>query len=216
MLDHASVEKLARDKAEREAEVEELRGRLAELDGELTRTRESLEELRRPMTGDLMSSALRAELKSGEVVVTGGYPLADGTRLYAFVRPMLEEVDGATVVRIASTFRTLDDAAGSGVGLDNLATNAANTLQHGEVWVADEQREVFAALDAGMTGGLVSGPDITMRPGESAWIEVGNMRLKVTPALAAEPGSLDFEVRLEQPQPAIKEPQEAAAPSGIE
>lgn len=201
-LNPASVERLAREKAESEAEVETLRVRLAKLDGELARTRESLEELRRPLTSDLLSSALRAELKSGEVVVTGGYALADGTRLYAFMQPVLERVDGEDVVRITSTFRTLDDAVGRKVGLDNLATNAANTLQHGEVWIADEQRQVFEALDADMVGGLVNGPAVTMRPGESTWIEVGTMRLKVTPALTNEPGRLDFEVRLEQPQTA--------------
>jgi hypothetical protein len=180
---------------------EALVGELAEVREALARTRENLAELRRPMDADVMSSALRAELKSGEVVVTGGYRLPDGTRLYAFVQPFVERAaDGADVVRISSQFRFLEDEVGAAAGLDNLATNAANTLQHGEVWVAEEQREILELIDpiAGVSG--MSAPNVTVRPGASSVIELGEMRLKVTPSLAADGESLDFEVRLEQPQ----------------
>lgn len=205
-LVYASVERLAREKAEQEAELEALRARLAALDTELGRTREELQELRRPMEADVLSAAVRAELVSGEVVVTGGYALPDGTRLYAFVQPRLERVDGREVVRVASTFRTLDDAVGEAVGLDSVATNAANTLQHGEVWLEDEQREVFAALDAGAVGGKVPGPDLVLGLGESGRVEAGPLRLKVTPRRGATPDGLDVEVRLEQtPPPAVAE-----------
>jgi hypothetical protein len=178
-----------------------LAGELAEVREALARTRENLAELRRPMDADVMSSAVRAELKSGEVVVTGGYRLPDGTRLYAFVQPFVEQAaDGAGVVRISSQFRMLGDAVGAAVGLDNLATNAANTLQHGEVWVADEQREILELIDPipGVSG--MSAPNVTVQPGESSVIELGEMRLKVTPSLGADGESLDFEVRLEQPR----------------
>ena len=174
---------------------------LAEVREALARTRENLAELRRPMDADVMSSALRAELKSGEVVVTGGYRLPDGTRLYAFVQPFVEQApDGADMVRISSQFRSLADGVGAAAGLDNLATNAANTLQHGEVWVADEQREILELIDPipGVSG--MSAPSVTVKPGASSVIELGDMRLKVTPLLAADRESLDFEVRLEQPQ----------------
>lgn len=206
---------------EAEARAEELAmanaalaGELAEVREALARTRDNLAELRRPMEADVMSSALRAELKSGEVVVTGGYRLPDGTRLYAFVQPFVEQAtDGAEVVRISSQFRMLADEVGAAVGLDNLATNAANTLQHGEVWVADEQREVLELIDPmpGVSG--LSAPSVTVRPGSSSVIELGEMRLKVAPLLAADGRSLDFEVRLEQPQP----PPSGEAPvAGIE
>jgi hypothetical protein len=193
---------VAEAKAKELAKVNEvLAGELAEVREALARTRENLAELRRPMDADVMSSALRAELKSGEVVVTGGYRLADGTRLYAFVQPFVERAnDGADVVRISSQFRLLNDDVGAAVGLDNLATNAANTLQHGEVWMADEQREILELIDPipGVRG--ASFPNVTVRPGASSVIELGDMRLKVTPLLGADRESLDFEVRLEQPQ----------------
>lgn len=202
----AKAEELAQANAVLAAELAVVREALA-------RTRENLAELRRPMDADVMSSAVRADLKSGEVVVTGGYRLPDGTRLYAFVQPFVEQgADGADVVRISSLFRSLADGVGAVVGLDNLATNAANTLQHGEVWVADEQREILELIDPipGVSG--VSAPSVTVKPGASSVIELGDMRLKVTPLLGADRESLDFEVRLEQPQAATEGSDEMRPP----
>lgn len=205
-------------KAEELAKVNEvLAGELTEVREALARARENLAELRRPMDGDVMSSALRAELKSGEVVVTGGYRLPDGTRIYAFVQPFVEQGEGgADVVRISSQFRLLEDEVGAAVGLDNLATNAANTLQHGEVWVEDEQREILELIDPipGVSGARF--PSVTVRPGTSSVIELGDMRLKVTPLLAADRESLDFEVRLEQPQVVALEGVDEVRPPLIE
>ncbi len=184
-----------------------LAAELAEIRETLARTRENLAELRRPMDADVMSSAVRADLKSGEVVVTGGYRLPDGTRLYAFVQPFVEQGEGgADVVRISSQFRLLADDVGAAVGLDNLATNAENTLQHGEVWVAEEQREILELIDPilGVMG--MTAPDVAMKPGASSVIEVQDIRLKVTPQLGADRESLDFEVRLEQPRPVAADP----------
>ena len=205
------LEELRRRNAELSAQLAEERARVAQNGVVLARTREDLDELRRPMSADVMSSALRADMKSGEVVVTGGYKLPDGTRLYAFVQPTVEQVDGADVVNIASTFRVLSDETGKAVGLDNLATNAANTLQHGEVWVAEEQEAVLGALEnaPGMRG--LSYPSVKVPTGVSSVIDVGGeLKLKVTPKLAPDRERMDFEVRLEQNQ---VPPEEQAPPA---
>ncbi len=209
----AELEELRRKNAELSAQLAAEQAQREKIDLTLTKTRDDLEELRRPMSADILSSSLRAQLKSGEVVVTGGYKLPDGTRLYAFVQPTLGWENGVDVVNIASTFRTISDEAGKAVGLDNLATNAANTLQHGEVWMADEQQAVLGALET--TGGMrgVTSPSFQVRTGASAVIEVGDLRLKVTPTVGADRESMDFEVRLEQNQPPPEEqppPVEAA------
>lgn len=207
----AELERLNREKSDLAAELAEARLRLARSDAALTLAHENLDELRRPMTTDLLSSALSAELKSGEVVVTGGYRLPDGTRLYAFVQPTLEQIDGADRVRITSSVRAVADDAGASVGLSNLATNADNTLQHGEVWLADERRVVFEALDALPGARTVSLPEATVLPGVSSVIEFGELRLKVTPARGADADSLDFEVRVEQARPAPPDEAEAGS-----
>lgn len=193
-------ERLEKENAGLKAQLAEARAKLAAREGALKETQERLEELRRPMFADVLSSALRADLRSGEVVVTGGYRLADGRRLYAFARPVVEKVDGKEMITIAGRYLTVTDDAGKTVGLDNLATNAANTLQHGEVWAAGEEAEVVARL-AGVPGTeLVPYPVISVRPGHSSTITVGDVQLKVTPTLAPEGDGLGMELRLEQPQ----------------
>ncbi len=209
----AELEELTRKNAELTAQLAEERARRAKTDLTLTQTREDLDELRRPMTSDVMSSALRADLKSGEVVVTGGYKLPDGTRLYAFVQPTVERVDGADVVNIASTFRMLSDETGKAVGLENLTTNAANTLQHGEVWAAEEQAAVLGALETASGVRGLNYPGVRVPTGVSSVIEAGTLRLKVTPTLGADRESMDFEVRLEQPQSRPEPVESAPSPS---
>jgi hypothetical protein len=197
--------RLQQEKTALDEQLAEVRSQLAERDAVLTQTKASLEELRRPMTADIMSSSLRAELKSGEVVVTGGYKLTNGKRLYALAQPVIEQVDGQTVVKIVSRFLSLTDEAGLAVGMDSIATDAANTLQHGEVWVADEQTAVLAKLNASPDVDLLTYPSITMRPGGSGMIELGDLKLKVTPVISEDGKKMDVEVRLEQPQVPLAE-----------
>ena len=197
----AEFVKLTEEKAALDAQLTEVRTQLAERDAVLTQTKQNLEELRRPMMTDMMSSALRAELKSGEVVVTGGYKLPDGKRLYAFAQPMIEQVDGKDEVKIGVEVFKVTDEQGLSVGLDTIATNAANTIQHGEVWVADEYRSVADKLRStpGMQGSART-PPITVLPGSSGEINDGDLKLKLTPVISTDHTKMDFEVRLEQPQ----------------
>lgn len=198
--DTAALERLAKENAELQAQLDAARTRLVEHDATLRQTKEQLAELRRPLDADILSSTLRAELKSGETVVTGGYRLPDGKRLYAFAKPVVEQVDGLDMIKIEGRYLSLTDDAGKTVGLDSLATNAANTLQHGEVWVPAEEESVFAQL-AGTAGtDIVTYPSLSVRPGASGTISVGDIHLKVTPTLATEGGGLGLELRLEQPQ----------------
>ena len=198
--------RLAQENVDLGAQLAGTQTKLAEHDAALAQTRQSLEELRRPMTTDMMSSALRAQLKSGEVVVTGGYRLSNGKRLYAFAQPVVQQADGKDVVKIQSRFLSVTDDAAKSVGLDSIATNAANTLQHGEVWVGDEQASVLAKLGVLSDTDLLTSPGVTVLPGSSGVIELGDLKLKMTPVVADDHTSMDFEVRLEQPQVPLAPP----------
>lgn len=196
----AALERLAKENADLQAQLDAARTRLVEHDVTLKQTKEQLAELRRPLDADILSSTLRAELKSGETVVTGGYRLPDGKRLYAFAKPVVEQVDGQDMIKIEGRYLSLTDDAGKAVGLDSLATNAANTLQHGEVWVPAEEESVFDQLTGTAGTDIVTYPSLSVRPGGSGTISVGGIHLKVTPTLAGEGGGLGLELRLEQPQ----------------
>lgn len=192
-------ERLRKENADLKARLAEAQEKLSKSDVSLQVVREQLDELRRPMEVDMMSSALRAEMKSGEVVVTGGYKLADGRRLYAFAKPTVKDVAGTPVVMIEGSYLTLTDDAGRSVGLDNLATNAANTLQHGEVWVPDEATEVLGKLKGAEGTDVLTTPVLNILPGQSGVVSVGGTQLKITPSLLDRGDGLDVEIRLEQP-----------------
>lgn len=196
----AEIAQLRADNAALAAQLAEAKARLIERDATLVQTKEQLAELRRPMDADILSSALRAELKSGEVIVTGGYRLPDGRRLYAFAQPVVTQVDGEDRVTIQGRLLSLTEESGKTVGLDNLSTNAANTLQHGEVWVADEQQDVLGKLSADPTADLLTMPGVTVKTGGSTTIEIGDIKLRVTPTLSGSQGGMNMELRLEQPQ----------------
>jgi hypothetical protein len=187
-----------KENAEMRVALDEAQTRLLDNDALLKHTEAKLDELRRPMTADIMSSSLRAEMKSGEAVVTGGYRVAGGMRFYAFATPVVEQVDGKPVVKIESRYVAVTDEVGAAVGLDVLATNAANTLQHGEVWIADEQRDVLAKLTGTEGADVIRMTDLSVVPGLSGTIRVGGIELTVTPELGAD-GGLSVELRLEQP-----------------
>ncbi len=202
------LDRLTRQNAALAAELADARTRLAERDTQLTTAREHLEELRRPLGHDLLSSTVNARLKSGEAVVTGGYLLPDGNRLYAFVQPELIDVDGTPQVRLQGRFNLLDDETGTRVGLDSIATNAANTLQHGEVWIRDEVDAVLndLARTPGVSGITIS--EITVRPGGTATLQLEDplLTLKITPVPTGTDDDMDLEVRLEQTPPIIATP----------
>lgn len=203
--------RLTKENEEMRAELEDAQTRLVDSDAMLKHTEAKLDELRRPMTADMMSSSLRAEMKSGEAIVTGGYRLPDGKRLYAFATPVLEQADGAESVRIEGRYLALTDAAVASAGLEGLATNAANTLQHGEVWVADERKAVIEQLAAAEGTDVMSYPSVSVKPGFSALIEAGGIQLKITPERADDRDGLSVELRLEQP---AVTPSQPASPEG--
>lgn len=208
------VRELEREKTELGGRLAETEARLAKSEAELGTVAERLAELRRPMEMDIYSSTLRAELKSGEVIVTGGYAQPDGRRVYAFTQPVVETMDnGAPGVRIGGQLLAVGDEAGKRAGLETLTTTAANTIQHGEVWVADEHTSVLAGLAAQDGVEMVSLPNMSIASGATAVVSVGDKLLRISPVVGADQ-SLDVEVRMEQtPLPAA--PAETSEPPVI-
>ncbi len=128
-----------------------------------------LSELRRPMEIDMASSTLRAQLKPGEGVVTGGYRLPDGSRLFAFVET---DARPGGDIGVLGRFFSVPDYDAQALGLGNLATEAANTLQHGEVWVREEMDAVTRQLGrSGQTRALGLGAT-ALSPGSASSVRI--------------------------------------------
>ncbi len=202
------------------AEVRKLREELASAKGSIEDTRQTLaqatrelERLRRPLEIDMASTTLRANLAPGEGVVTGGYRLPDGTRLFAFV-----ETDslGDGGVGVASRFFAVPEELVQTLGLQTLSTEAANTLQHGEVWVRDELEQIAGALEQTSGVRLLTAGHTDLQPGRPGEVTLPTgpgdppLSLNVNAVFDSQ-RNLDLELRVES-VPAENQPNAATPP----
>jgi hypothetical protein len=179
------LEQLAAKETERHETKEELADALHELS-----------ELRRPMEIDMASSTLRANLKPGEGVVTGGYRLPDGSRLFAFLETS-ERSDGG--IGVMGRFFSVPDADAQTLGLGNLLTEAANTIQHGEVWVRDEINDVTRQIGQTGRARAVGLGATALQPGNAAIVPLEStppLTFRVYAERDAQNG-LELELRVE-------------------
>jgi hypothetical protein len=215
--DDSLTQALAQDNARLRAELAALREQLTRLASTQRRAQTQLDVLRRPLDQDIASSTLKATLRPGEVVVTGGYRTTDGRRMFAFVSPVGSASAGSGLA-VRAEFVELTEAQTQAAQLNNLTTNAANTLQHGEVWLADEVATTLANL--GEAGDLRERSSSRARPApldKTTDLDFEGLKITVTPrrgtGTGVEAGSLDFELRLEQPLPlALEEASGASIP----
>jgi hypothetical protein len=221
-FDEAAAAELARLRTEvrllRE-QLETARGSLDETSATLEQATRELARLRRPLEVDMASATLRANLAPGEGVVTGGYRLPDGTRLFAFVETDALPDGG---IGLMSRFFSVPDELGRSLGLDTLSTEAANTLQHGEVWVRDELTEIAGKLEQNPAAKILSAGIASITPGKGGEVPIISqagappLSLNVH-AVYDEQRNLDFELRVESvpaaPGEAAPTPMSSPAPS---
>ena len=207
--DDAELARLRAEIRKLRDELESTRDTLEESEQTLAQTARELDRLRRPLDLDMASATLRANLAPGEGVVTGGYRLPDGSRLFAFV-----ETDARTDggIGVASRFFSVPEELVQALGLQTLSTEAANTLQHGEVWVRDELHQVAEALEQTPGARLLTTGSTAIQPGLP-----GEVTFPATPgdpplslnvnAVFDAQNNLDLELRVESV------PAEAPAPT---
>lgn len=94
-----------------------------------------LAEISAPLSGDMASTMFNAEVKVGQSIVTGGYQTSDGRNQFTILKPkVVTDRDGGKQIEIDSNLIAMSEEDTKRSGLDSLATNARNTLQHAESW----------------------------------------------------------------------------------
>ena len=212
--DDAELARLREELGKLRAELEAARGSLDQNQESLARATRELERLRRPLEVDMSSATLRASLAPGEGVVTGGYRLPDGTRLFAFVETSARPEGG---IGVAGHFFAVPDELVQTLGLQTLATEAANTLQHGEVWIRDEMVAVTDTLLSSPGARIITSGGTALQPGVPADLSPPSrpgdppLSLSVN-ALFDDRQNLDLELRLESIPAQDKESADASLP----
>ncbi len=204
---------IERENADLRARLAEVAAELEKRTAELARANGRLATLRRPLDPGntrLLSSTLKVATKPGEVIVTGGSRTADGKRMFAFVDPRAMPLANArgTQVEIGAKLVAVPEELAKELGLDNLITGAANTLQHGEVWTAEEVARVMDRFKKNALPGvdILSAPKVTLLAGNEGEIQVGQdnesgefrgVRVGVLPEIQGADGTLSTDLRVE-------------------
>ena len=205
------VTKLSEENERLNEELRRMRLALAKVQEEEKMLQEQIDDLNKPLEKDILSSTLKTTVGKGEILVTGGYQNAEGNFQYAMVEPVMEQLpDGRKAIRIKSLQYSMSPEVMKEFGLDTLSTNARNTLQHGEIWSADELSSLNERIADNQSIGIMSSPQVTVLPGRKAEIRIGEYRMSTTPGISEDGSGFDIELRVEQP----RDPEGIAQPDG--
>ncbi len=131
---------------------------------ELETVKAQLEKISRPLGQDVLSSTVNCEIIPGETLLTGGYMTADGNYELTFLTPRSVTLkDGSEGFEVKCIIFSVGSDFVEAHGLEKFATNAKNTLQHGEAWKQDEVIKTFQAASKTDGAGVLSTPTVTGR-----------------------------------------------------
>lgn len=141
---------------------------------DLETARAKLEKITRPLGKDILSSTVNAEIKPGETLVTGGYRTADGNYELTLITPRgITLEDGREAIEVNNKILSVGSEFVEAHGLETLATNARNTLQHAEAWMQDDVARTLAAASDAEGVGILSSPKVITLPSTSFTLSMG-------------------------------------------
>lgn len=178
-------------------------------------TEAKLNDVLEPLKKDIQSSTLETEVNSEHTVVTGGFQVSDGVFEYTLTTPTVRVDElGRKVVdlehkRLAITQDNLER-----LGLKSLATNANNTLQHGETWSPSQTMDFLAKItaaqgDAEPRGGIdsLAAPRIRLLDGQAGEVQIDTYRAKFKATISDSGHGVRLELCTKQPPLKTQEPQ---------
>jgi hypothetical protein len=132
-----------------------------------------LKEISAPLAEDMASTMFNAEIKEGQSLVTGGYQTADGKNQFTILKPsVIRTPNGSQQIQIASKLIALSQDDTKNTGLDTLATNAKNTLQHAESWEESDVSSTMEQIQNSQGSDYLGEPTAIVAPGEKFNIEM--------------------------------------------
>ena len=173
-----------------------LRERIADLESQLA-------EFTKPLQSNIRSATVDTTALADETLITGGYKTPDGNTHFLFLRPERAVLDdGRVAVKLSGTVIGLSEEHLKGSAVEGLATNASNTIQHGEAW---QNTEAESTLDDLRESSTLSMPSVITLPGQAAQINVQDgLQYKVTPEFLENGKDFRISLRMEHPSEATE------------
>ena len=163
-----------------------------------------LAEISAPLVGDMASTMFNADVKKGQSVVTGGYQTADGRNQFTILKPsVVTDRNGGKQIEIDSNLIAMSQEDTKQSGLDSLATNAKNTLQHAESWEESDVAGTMERLRNSTDSEHLGQPKTVVAPGERFTIQMtsddqSSYTLSGTAELSPDGSGVVLKARIEQ------------------
>jgi hypothetical protein len=133
----------------------------------LDEVEKELKEISEPLAEDMASTMFNADIKTGQSVVTGGYQAADGTNRFTVLKPIVKQsANGSQQIQISAQMIAVSPEDTTSTGLNTLATNAKNTLQHAETWEEADVSSTMGKVRSSQSSKYLSAPNVIVNPGE--------------------------------------------------
>ena len=166
-----------------------------------------LNDVLEPLKKDIHSSNLQTDVSSGHTVVTGGFEVSEGRFEYTLTTPTVSVDDlGRKVVQLEHRRFSIAGDNLEQLGVKSLATNASNTLQHGETWSPSQTKDFISKVNsargtAGPGGGIdsLSAPRITLLDGQEGEVQIDAYRAKFKAVISESGQGVRLELRTKQP-----------------
>lgn len=163
-----------------------------------------LAEISAPLQGDMASTMFNADVKQGQSVVTGGYQTADGRNQFTILKPrVVTDRNGKQQIEIDSNLVAMSQEDTRQSGLDSLATNARNTLQHAESWEESDVSGTMELIRNSTSSEHLGQPKTVVEPGGKFSIEMtsddrSSYTLSGTAELSPDGSGVVLKARIEQ------------------
>ncbi len=163
-----------------------------------------LSEISAPLNEDMMSTMFRAEIQNGRSIVTGGYRTADGRNQFTILKPkVVRTASGREQIEIDSHLIAMSEQDTRRSGLDTLATQARNTLQHAESWEESDVSTTMDLLRDSTDSENLGAPKVLLEPGQDFTIQMtsddrSSYTLSGTATLAPDGSGVILKARIEQ------------------
>lgn len=132
-----------------------------------------LAEISAPLVEDMASTMFHADIKEGQSLVTGGYQTADGKNQFTILKPsVVRDSNGHEQIQIDSKLIAVSQDDTRQSGLDTLATNARNTLQHAESWEESDVSSTMEKIQNSTSSEHLGAPKVVVGPGQKFTIEM--------------------------------------------
>ena len=170
-----------------------------------------LEEISAPLSQDMASTMFKTEVMPGQSIVTGGYKTPEDRSQFTILKPEIINRNGHDSIRIAAKIIDMGAEDIVATGMDSLATNAKNTLQHAETWEESDVSNTMETLKKSGVSDMMSSPEVMVTPGTEFMMsigtnETGSYVLKGIATISPTGSGVVLETRIEQRDPPASEP----------